>query len=301
MPKHRLPPFKALCALEAVVRHGSVTAAAAELCVTHGAVSKQLSVLEDCVGQQLFSQNRGGMIPTDAGLRLARGVARAVGEMTEALDEVRAHRQAEPLRVTAPTSFAMKWLIPRLPDLHRPEIGLKVRVRATHTTDNWLEIPFDVAIRRGGDLPAGLKKVALFRDTLGLVAAPAIAAGADSISRLADLKFLDSETRPGELDRWLARAGIERRDLRSIEMFEHYHIALEAALMGRGALVASLDIAAALVELGQLAVLLPHITVPGADYAAIVSDRLSERRSAGTFVSWLSAQILQRKLPLARL
>ena len=47
------PPLNALRAFEAFARHGGMTAAAAELCVTHGAVSRQVRVLQEALGAPL--------------------------------------------------------------------------------------------------------------------------------------------------------------------------------------------------------------------------------------------------------
>nr|WP_303393706.1 LysR family transcriptional regulator [Sphingomonas sp. CDS-1] len=58
MTTHRLPSLNALRAFDAVARHGSFTAAAKELCVTHGAVSRHISILEDSLGVKLFIRGR---------------------------------------------------------------------------------------------------------------------------------------------------------------------------------------------------------------------------------------------------
>ena len=68
----RLPPLSALRAFEATARLGSVTAAAAELGRTHGAVSRQLRTLQEAAGVPLFDK-------AGTGLRLNRhGQARSL-------------------------------------------------------------------------------------------------------------------------------------------------------------------------------------------------------------------------------
>src|SRR5262245_65371372 len=135
MAKRSLPPLKSLVALEAVVRHGSVTTAAAELCVTHGAISKHIAGLEDWLGMPLFLDNRRRMVPTASALTLAEGVGTAIAAIEQSLDAVQPTRHAATdtvLEIIAPATFAMHWLIPRLPDLKRSDATLKVRVRPTH-------------------------------------------------------------------------------------------------------------------------------------------------------------------------
>jgi LysR family glycine cleavage system transcriptional activator len=64
---HRLPPLNALRAFEATARHLSVKNAAAELCVTPGAVSQLLKALELHLGVKLFHRVNRGIFLTDAG------------------------------------------------------------------------------------------------------------------------------------------------------------------------------------------------------------------------------------------
>ena len=118
MTKRLLPPLNSI-ALEAVVRHGSVTTAAAELCVTHGAISKQLASLEEWLGLQLFLDNRRRMVPTDAALTLAEGTSVGLEAIEASLAAIRPAGRTAPeandavFQIIAPATFAMHWLIPR--------------------------------------------------------------------------------------------------------------------------------------------------------------------------------------------
>jgi LysR family transcriptional regulator, glycine cleavage system transcriptional activator len=295
MTKRSLPPLKSLVALEAVVRHGSVTTAAAELCVTHGAISKHLASLEEWLGLQLFLDNRRRMVPTDAALTLAEGVGAGLAAIESSLDAIRpagrgAQESADTVfQIIAPATFAMHWLMPRLPDLKRSGTTLKTRVRPTHTPENWRELTWDLAIRSGDRaFPTDLTAIPLFRDTLGLLAAPGLHA---SDCDLRKVKFLESETRPGELDDWLAVAGLARSDTSAIETFEHNYIALEAALSGQGAVVAPLGVVAGQIERGTLIRLAPELVAPGPLFTALLDPRNPSERHARALVAWLKKQI----------
>jgi DNA-binding transcriptional LysR family regulator len=192
-------------------------------------------------------------------------------------------------QIIAPATFAMHWLIPRLPDLKRSGSPLKVRVRPTHTLDDWRELGFDLAIRSGDEAPpARLTAVPLFRDTLGLLAAPG---RYQSQCDLRNITFLESETRPGELDAWLASAGLRRRDITVIETFEHNYIALEAALSGQGAVVAPLGVVAGQIERGTLIHLTPEQVAPGPLFSVLFDPRSDNDRHARTLIAWLKKQV----------
>lgn len=297
MKKRPLPPLKSLVALEAVVRHGSVTTAAAELCVTHGAISKHLTGLEDWLGLTLFSDKRRRMVPTDAAVTLAEGVGAALAAIGSALDAVRpparsADETADAFfQVIAPVTFAMHWLVPRLPDLKRSGLTPRTRVRPTHTPENWRELTWDLAIRSGdGPFPTELTAVPLFRDTLGLLAAPALRYVLDRCD-LRRLPYLESETRPGELDAWLAAAGLTRSEIAAVEIFEHNYIAIEAALSGQGAVVAPLAVVAGQIERGTLVRLVPEVVAPGPLFTALFDSHKASEHHARSVIGWLKKQI----------
>src|SRR5580698_3377623 len=81
--REKLPPLNALRNFEAVARHGSFAAAAADLHVTHWAVGKQIRLLEDWFGVPLFERRARGVVLTDEGAAL-------LSEVTHAFDRLAA-------------------------------------------------------------------------------------------------------------------------------------------------------------------------------------------------------------------
>ncbi len=262
-------------ALESVVRTGSVSAAAEDLSVTHGAVSKQLAHLEQWAGRSMFSGRRGGMVANAAGERLAAAVGGALEEIERALEEVLAAERQEVLTVVAPATFAMRWLIPRLPTLDMAGSEAGIRVRPTHTTEDWDALQFDLVVRRGEALAARLTPRPLFVEQLGLLVPPCLAAGDDP----ARLPFVDAATRTGELSRWCQHA-FGGRPARPPKVYAHFYVAMEAALAGLGAIVAPLELLGPQLEQGLLVEPWPALRVPGATYSVGVSPDGPNRRAA---------------------
>src|SRR3546814_20547055 len=86
------------------------------------------------------------MIPTAAMGCLCEAARSAFDQLQAAVDEVSSGSvSTAPLRVIAPATLAMRWLIPRLPDFRPAERTIDITVRPTHTPENWLAIHFDVA------------------------------------------------------------------------------------------------------------------------------------------------------------
>jgi DNA-binding transcriptional LysR family regulator len=283
----RLPPLRALVAFEAVVRLGSVTAAGEELGVTHGAVSKQLALLEDDLGQPLFRRARAGLLPTDAAEAFAREVRAALDRLEIGAAALRQRPDAGPLpselRVIAPAAFALRWLLPRLHDL-RDRAGLAAVLRTTDRDEDWRSTAFDVAIRRDQVPPPGLVAVEAMRESCTLVVARRGAAR-DPLPRWT---FCEAETRPGELDAWLRLAGADPAACRDRRVFPRFYLALEAALAGAGALVAPLQLLAEELREGRLSLPFPRLVLPGAALACIFDPGGPRAAEARAFAAWLA-------------
>ena len=100
--------LKAVQAFAAIVRHGSVAQAAAELGVTGSALSHLLRDLEARLGVPLFDRVGRGLVPTEDGRRLADAVVPAFARIDQALADF-SRRRVE-LRIITLSTFASTWL-----------------------------------------------------------------------------------------------------------------------------------------------------------------------------------------------
>ncbi len=125
----RLPPLRALPVFEAVARTLSFSAAAAELHVTQSAVSHQIRQLEDHLGESLFDRGGRRVALTEQGERYLEAVAPALAQIERASEQLRGVSDSR-IRLAVPSSFAVRWLIPRLPHLQRqhPELDLDLEM-----------------------------------------------------------------------------------------------------------------------------------------------------------------------------
>lgn len=284
----KMPPFKSITAFESVVRLGSVTKAAEELFVTHGAISKQIAALEDWLGRPLFETNRRQMRPLPDAITWAGTLADVLNMLETSSAQLRIDSRARPLRIIAPSTLAARWLLPRswqFSELHR---DIALQVRHTDSGEHWQQIPFDVAIRTGQDVTSSLQSVPIFQEELTLALTPALA----SISELwrpADifrLRLLTSQTRNGELQRWMAAAGLSNPP-GNVTTFPHFYLALEATLAGSGALVCPLHTLADHFARGDLVEPFPHARVKGPTFHALWREQSGRTQDVDRFVSWL--------------
>lgn len=288
--KSYLPSFRALSALEAVVRHGNIVRAAEELSVTPGAVSKQLGSLEEALGLPLFEEGH-RLQPTPAATTLARSVGYALSVVRDAWSEVAHNASQRELTITANASLCMHWLVPRVLAVQKAVGGQPVRVTSLHTTDNWSRASVDVAFLRHDDIPAGWESEPLGSETLTLLGTPELAQQVArlGLGKLAEANFLAAATRPGDLDGWLAAAGIDAAA--SPQASTHFYIAIEAALAGAGLIVAPLALCHDLLAQGRLAAPFPEIRTLGAKLTAAFNRATCSPRTAARLFAWMREEL----------
>lgn len=197
------------------------------------------------------------------------------------------------LRVSAPTSFAMRWLIPRLERFHADHPHVEVVVSTVSTMLEDLRGGFDVAIRRGvareGTWPHH-RAVPVLDDIDTLIASPAYLER-HPIRAPADVEghaLLASETRAGDWVDWLEAAGLPHLVGHPRQLFDHFFVTRQAVEDGLGIGIGPLPMLSIDVEAGRLATPLPEIQVRRTGYVALVPDHADRMPVLGAFIDWLA-------------
>ena len=253
-----VPPLNALRAFEAAARLGSVSRAAAELHVTHGAVSRHVRTLEDALGRALFVREGRGLALTIDGLRL-RDLA---GDTFSVLQAGWAHLQRDrrPMAFVlgCPGSLLARWVIPRLERLaiDMPELTLHLSAREGGFDDALTGL--DAALLVGeAPWPPGWDVLALAAERICPVVSPRHAGFARleqaPASALADEAVLHTASRPQAWPRWFAAQGVDAGQPRLGAGFDHLTYLLEAAVAGLGVAIAPQELVQADLDGGRLA------------------------------------------------
>jgi len=281
-----LPSLNGLRAFEAAGRHLTFRAAAEELGVTQGAVAQQVRGLEDHIGMPLFERLPRGLAFTTAGRGYHARVAEAFTTLREASAALKPVGTKVLISVT-PT-FAAKWLIPHLSEFTARHPDVDLRILATEKVSSFHADGVDLAVRLG-EPPFGatLDVHLLFRQEIIAVAAPSLLAelsGPIDATALAGMpKLHDSH------DLWpafLKQCGVTRSCSRDIR-FSQTALAIDAALAGQGAALASRFLVAAELEAKRLVEVVPHFLRGSGDFF-LLSHRGSRRsESADAAFRWL--------------
>lgn len=248
--KPRLP-LNALRAFEVTARLGSMTAAAKELCVTHGAISRHVNALEDQFGLPLLNRLPRAVAPTPEGSALAVQLSQAFLLMEEAV----ARLAPGPLTLACPATIMMKWLIPRLIDFKRESPEVEIRLNMSRGPVDFVRDKISLAIRSSIDQPPADAIIEpLLREQIGPVCHPEYAArvGLTSLTSLSRARILNTTTRPPAWKEWAALMNCQDIGLSVHEHYEHFYLVIEAASAQLGIALAPRYAVEKEIESGQL-------------------------------------------------
>ena len=287
-------PLTALRVFEAAARHESFLQAAEELAITPGAVSRQIKALETELAVRLFERFNRAVRLTEAGKRLAAGVGRGLRQMETAVEEARGAR-AGPLVVTAMHSFAARWLVPRLHHFQSRHPDVQVMVAASDTAVDLVHENYDLAIRFGRGPYPGLAAHRLFSLRLFPVCTPGFLADHPlrtphdlaNAPLLADVYLAVGEPTWRE---WLELAGAPEVDATRGLQFSNQYLAIEAALSGRGVVLAEHALVVDDLATGRL--VKPFDIELPSDFAQwiVTLPEKADRPDIRRFRRWLEAQ-----------
>lgn len=210
----RLPPLNAIRAFEAAARHLSVTLAADELSVTPGAVSRQIKSLESTLGLQLLKRSHRQIALTSYGSEYYRAITQALDALRNATRKLKRRSHRKQLKIRAYTTFAMRWLIPRLSSFHQAHPEIEVLLKASLEPVDFRKEDIDAAIRLGDGHWANANCYRLVSNVLAPVASPDLLASGPRLKRPADLAqhtLLHSIARLDDWMFWLESAGVDAR------------------------------------------------------------------------------------------
>ncbi|WP_172292107.1 LysR substrate-binding domain-containing protein [Pseudoruegeria sp. HB172150] len=289
MHKRQLP-LNALRSFEVAARQLNFSAAATELGVTHGAVSRQISILEATLGLRLFVRGY-PMSLTEDGQRLFEGIAPAFERIMTAMSEIEQGSPKYVVAVNAPPTFTIKWLIPRMSVFMRRHRNIDVRI----TTGTSLPAggrSADVLIRRFGSHRVEFKPKTFLTGELVAVCAPELLEKETLRSPLDIVKFplIEAATNPGRWIEWFRSAGLNKpADARFVH-FEEMFLGLQAAMEGLGVALVPLPLVADDLAASRLVVPVQSSLVQGFDYGFHATPLGVNERATAAFVDWLSVQ-----------
>ncbi|QCY14748.1 LysR substrate-binding domain-containing protein [Pseudomonas sp. MPC6] len=297
----RLPSLNAIRSFVAAARSQSFTAAAQELHVTQGAVSRMVQALELELGIQLFNRNGRFITLTQAGQTYYQEVSLALQRISDATRKIRQEEAGQALQLVVNSGFAIRWLMPRLPAFQQQYPNIEVHILGgetdtANTTDN-----AQLIIRYGNGVWPGMNADALPVGTLmGVICSPQLKASRE-LNRPADLLqgpllTHTATARSGFWGDYFASFGLPQPQLDLAPRFYQLLLLAEAAMGGLGFALVPLFLFQPELESGRLVKAIPHTFTSTRGYYATYPPGADHDLKVNVFKRWLMQQAEQSRL-----
>jgi len=303
--RRRLPPLNALRAFEAAARHLNFSRAADELTVTPGAVSQQIQNLEDYVGAPLFKRTPKGLLLTDAAQTALPALREAFDRLAEAASLLTAAVDGRRLTLTAPPSFAAKWLVPRLGAFEQAHPQVDVWLSAAIELVDLTAGEVDVAIRYGSGRYPGLEVRRLIGETVIPLISPDLVKD-QPLDKPEDLRnhvllhdgSPDLDDSCPDWSMWLAARGLRGIDGMRGPRFNQSSLVIEAAANSRGVALAKRTLAQSDLDAGRLIAPLQIATAVDFAYYLVHPKAKGRLPQVKAFIGWIEAEALAHEAAL---
>lgn len=299
--KRLLPSTSMLAAFDAAARTGSFTAAAKELVLTQGAISRQINALEEQLNVTLFHRHKQNIRLTEVGKSYAKEVHSALSNIRSATLNVMTNPAGGVLNIAILPMFGSRWLMPRLPEFlaKHPHITINTASKLTQFDFSLEDVHCAIHFGKGDWAQANC--TFLMAEESIAVCAPSLLEKIKSkdcspenknnfIASLTEQPLLHISTRPDAWQQWFARHNIEVSAKQGMH-FEQFSIATNAAIAGLGiALLPKFLIKNELKRKELVEVCCTPLTTDNAYYLVTPNDKL-DYAPVQAFTQWLTEVI----------
>ena len=159
----QIPSTTALLSFELVARTLSVTQAASEMCLSPGAVSRQIAELEEFLGIRLFNRARQRLTLNANGQEYATRIRPLLAQLEDATLNMRSQRAGKRhFRLSVPATFGNRWLLPRLSELYAKHPGAMLDISTCIGIPDFQAMRLDAALCYCLEPPAGFEATRIY-------------------------------------------------------------------------------------------------------------------------------------------
>jgi len=286
----RLPPLNSIRAFEAAAERESFAAAADELGVTQGAVSQQIKILEDYLGQKLFIRAGRGVVLSDVGRRFHSVVRVALNALELETARYVTPKSASTIKFTVLPAIASLWLVPRLETFQKLRPNVQLQISADPEIVDFARSDFHIGIRYGSGHVEQCRSVNLGYDRLYPVCSPAYLAE-NPVAEASDLsrcRLLHDTFWHEDWDRWKkAYAPLVDSHVTG-QYFTHYSLAVDVARAGGGILMAHERLLRNFLENGELVPVINQSIPSSMEYYVVYPMRVAHLGPVKDFAAWMT-------------
>ena len=282
--------------LTAISEELNFTKAAERLNVDQSAVSHRTKSLEDALGHTLFDRTTRQLRLTEIGEILCHAAVDTVARWDTALDKLERSRSTNLIQLSLPSSLAMKWLIPALPNAQAKNLNISLEVNEEAV--DFLANEADAAIRFGPGPYPGLHSSHLSNCWIQpVVSSNYLGDQADETALLTDPETIFLADRRGEIDgtefdwnTYFSNSGSVRNSFKPDYQFDRADLMLQAVIGGMGVGLGRTLLVEGDVKAGYLKAVGSSIRMRSA-YWLVCSASFAETNRFERLRDWLKSEI----------
>lgn len=268
----------------------SFSKAAEKLCITHGAVSKQIKTLENSLSLNLFYRQGRNVRLTHEG-ELLKGYTTQAFQALNAGVQKLSQVKTNCLDVSCEPTLTMRWLMPRISDFYENNPNTDIRLSTAGGPVMLDSSGSSLAIRRDDfELIQDYRKIPLVDEWVGPVVSPEYWQRVKS--DLSIIKLIHSDTRPKAWSNWSNLSGEKSLLNNSYQTFAHFYFCFQAAVDGLGAAIGSYPLVVDDLKRGNLIAPFGFV-LSGNSYILLNQERSSDNDLEKQFINWITNQLLQ--------
>lgn len=285
-----MPPLNPLRAFEAAGRHVSFTRAAEELGVTQTAVSRQVAVLEGYLRSRLFERHNSELVITDTGKSYLTAIQPALEIIADATAMTRG-RATNVLKVRVYLTFALRWLLPRLPRFRALHPNIDINLTTSIVPVDFERDDIDMNICHGDGGWKDVTSWQIFQDQVTPVCALALMesdTAPQTVAELVSQNLLHSRNRAGDWADWFQSVNIDGRGAPGLT-FETSSLVYEAARQGMGFAIGQVELLKSELDRGELMAPFPVMRRKSGYYLIHRNGRIEPKVQA--FRKWILEEV----------
>ena len=270
-------------------RHESFSAAADELFLTPGAVSRQIKSLEEELDIRLFDRNARDLKLTGNGQALFAELEPLVDSIDDVVASFRKDRKRSLVRVSVQPFFASEYFVPRLTEFTAANPHIDIRVSASDESPESLPADAALSIRLFRNPPPGAESRLIFPMRL-------VAAGSRDLAKslrvkdgqiTSDFPLIVHESYPKAWKQWSKRAGVELPRGSKVTRLDSMIAVVRAVEQGIGAALVPIPIAEQWFRQKTIFQLFDEELVADVSYFLIWQDGVTRSPGVAALRDWI--------------
>ena len=292
----KLPPANSLVVFEAAARHLNFTRAAQELNVTQAAVSRQIQILEDHLGTQLFQRQPRALKLTVPGLRLFKSVTMSLEHIANTVMDIRRVGPKADVTIATSVTFASYWLMAHIAKFRAVNPDIELKVVASAPVSDLAAAGIDLAVRYGSGRWPGVEAIHLLDNEVFPVCAPSYLEGRPPLRKPRELldevllHLIEYDRNWVTWEAWLRDFGVPWKPTKKGLEFDNYLVLIQAAIDGQGVALGGQRLAEDFISRGALVRPIDATLRSARGFYLLVPHDVPLSKPAKLFRDWIVAE-----------